>query len=128
MVFHMLGSCGSTGKKDALVGFDDEKGELCHACLRSKKHRLYLETVRMHCGLYSITPDIGDLYDINLFCKYIGVRKTELKLILKCDRIPFTVYSGVLCFTTEELAEKAIKAIYKFVDAKVSLRPGFPVA
>lgn len=92
------------------------------------KDKLHLSTVKLGCGLISITPEIGDLYDIDFFCRYIGIPKGELMLLLANGEIPFVFHTSVLCFASEELAVKAIDKICAAVESKSDLNINHPVA
>ena len=88
-------------------------------CQKTGKRDLHLEPVGMHCGLWSVTPDKGDLFDIDFFCKCIGIKRSELKELLEKEQILFSIRVEVLCFETKELAEKAIDVIVGTTNTKV---------
>lgn len=93
-----------------------------------KENKLYLETVKLRQGSYSITPECGDLYDIEFFCKILGLSRVDLAQLLNKSGISFCFVSNVLCFETEKLAQKAIDEIHAALSQGANRYTVSPVA
>lgn len=89
---------------------------------------MYLETIKMSCGMYSITPELGDLYDVDFFCNCINITRSELEALLKNNGVSFSFHSNVLCFKTKKLAEKAMEIFQNIADRRAVPLYDTPVA
>lgn len=64
---------------------------------------------------YTITPEMGDVYDIDCLVENMGNNKTmtcaDLMQILHNNDFDFQIVKGVLVFKSENDAAKAIKVL-----------------